>query len=124
MVLLEKLWDDVIAGPQPDRGLGKLRGKLSAKPLVINKDGEGESSSGKAYQRSVSMPATPTTPVTPVAPATPSSAKKPNVWRSVFHPGSNINTKTLGADLFDRPQPNSPTVYDWLYSGETRSNHR
>jgi len=25
MVLLEKLWDDVVAGPQPERGLGKLR---------------------------------------------------------------------------------------------------
>lgn len=34
MVLLEKLWDDVVAGPQPDKGLGKLR-KLSTKPLVI-----------------------------------------------------------------------------------------
>jgi hypothetical protein len=30
----------------------------------------------------------------------------------------------MGANLFDRPQPNSPTVYDWLYSDETRSNHR
>lgn len=34
MVLLEKLWDDVVAGPQPERGLGKLR-KLSTKPLNI-----------------------------------------------------------------------------------------
>ena len=33
MVLLEKLWDDVLAGPQPDRGLGKLR-KLTTKPLT------------------------------------------------------------------------------------------
>ena len=32
MVLLEKLWDDVVAGPQPDRGLGKLR---KIKPLVV-----------------------------------------------------------------------------------------
>lgn len=34
MVLLEKLWDDVVAGPQPDRGLGKLR-KLTTKPLSV-----------------------------------------------------------------------------------------
>ena len=34
MVLLEKLWDDVLAGPQPDRGLGKLR-KLTTKPLTV-----------------------------------------------------------------------------------------
>jgi hypothetical protein len=36
-----------------------------------------------------------------------------NVWRSVFHPGSNLATKSLGANLFDSPKPNSPTVYDW-----------
>lgn len=34
MVLLEKLWDDIVAGPQPERGLGKLR-KVTPKPLNI-----------------------------------------------------------------------------------------
>ncbi|MDK0764199.1 hypothetical protein P5E87_15720, partial [Clostridium perfringens] len=76
-----------------------------------------------SYKRSQSMPTTPTTPVTPSSSTTP---RGNNVWRSVFHPGSNLATKGLGANLFDRPQPNSPTVYDWLYSDETRtrSNHR
>ncbi|KAL3522301.1 hypothetical protein ACH5RR_015135 [Cinchona calisaya] len=129
MVLIDKLWDDVIAGPQPERGLGKLR-KLATRPLNIKTDGLGEgSSSGSKYQRSLSMPASPGTPATPATPTTPSptaaaAARKENVWRSVFHPGSNIATKGIGADLFDKPQPNSPTVYDWLYSGETRSKHR
>jgi hypothetical protein len=57
------------------------------------------------------MPTTPTTPVTPSSSSTP--PRGGNVWRSVFHPGSNLATKSLGANLFDRPQPNSPTVYDW-----------
>ncbi|OAY24841.1 auxin-repressed 12.5 kDa protein [Manihot esculenta] len=114
-MLLDKMWDDVVAGPQPDRGLGKLR-KISTKPL----DGERETSK---FQRSLSMPASPGTPSTPVTPTTPLSARKDNVWRSVFNPGSNLATKGLGAQLFDKPQPNSPTVYDWLYSGETRSKH-
>lgn len=35
MVLLEKLWDDVIAGPQPERGLGKLRKIVASQPLNI-----------------------------------------------------------------------------------------
>ena len=117
MVLIDKLWDDVVAGPQPDKGLGKLR-KLSTKNMET-KDGEGSSK----YQRSMSMPGTPTTPTTPASPSTPSSARE-NVWRSVFNPGSNLATKKLGAQLFDKPQPNSPTVYDWLYSGETKSTHR
>ena len=125
MVLLDKLWDDVLAGPHPDKGLGKLRGKISSKPLHINpQSGEAESS-GALYQGSASMPTTPITPLTPNSAATPTAtARKANVWRSVFNPGSNINTKTLGSDLFDKPQPNSPTVYDWMYSGETRSKHR
>uniref|UniRef100_A0A7N0TKC5 Auxin-repressed protein n=1 Tax=Kalanchoe fedtschenkoi TaxID=63787 RepID=A0A7N0TKC5_KALFE len=114
MVLLEKLWDDVVAGPQPERGLGMLR-KL-ATPLKIP---EGSSK----YQRSVSMPASPGTPATPTTPSTPLSAKKDNVWRSVFNPGSNLATKGIGAAKFDKPEPNTPTVYDWLYSGETRSKH-
>ncbi|WP_436645184.1 hypothetical protein, partial [Latilactobacillus sakei] len=118
----------VVAGPSPERGLGKLR-KLTTKPSpLIIKDVAGEHgevatvSSSKVYQRSMSMPATPGTPVTP---STPLSARKDNVWRSVFHPGSNLATKGIGAALFDKPEsPNSPTVYDWLYSGETRSKHR
>ncbi|XP_038691022.1 auxin-repressed 12.5 kDa protein-like isoform X2 [Tripterygium wilfordii] len=118
MVLLDKIWDDVVAGPQPERGLGRLR-KL-ATPLNIK---DGELGEGSKYQRSMSMPASPGTPSTPVTPTTPASARKDNVWRSVFHPGSNLATKGIGSDIFDKPQPNSPTVYDWLYSGETRSKH-
>ncbi|KAB2601241.1 auxin-repressed 12.5 kDa protein [Pyrus ussuriensis x Pyrus communis] len=112
MVLLEKLWDDIVAGPQPERGLGRLR-KVSPKPLNA-KEGEGESSK-------LAMPMSPATPGTP---GTPVSARaKDNVWRSVFHPGSNLASKSMGNQVFDKPQPNSPTVYDWLYSGETRSKH-
>lgn len=117
MVLLEKLWDDIVAGPQPERGLDMLR-KPAPKPLNIKaKEVEGESSK-------LTMPMSPGTPGTPVTPGTPASARaKDNVWRSVFHPGSNLATKSMGNQVFDKPQPNSPTVYDWLYSGETRSIH-
>ncbi|XP_039052969.1 auxin-repressed 12.5 kDa protein-like isoform X2 [Hibiscus syriacus] len=117
MVLLDKMWDDVLAGPQPERGLGKLR-KITTQPLSIKDDGE-----GKRFRRSLSMPMSPGAPPTPVTPTTP-TPRKENVWRSVFHPWSNLATKSIGADMFHRPQPNSPTVYDWLYSGETRSKHR
>ncbi|XP_057948607.1 dormancy-associated protein 1-like isoform X2 [Malania oleifera] len=121
MVLLEKLWDDVLAGPQPDRGLGRLR-KITTKPLSF-KDAMDVGESSK-YQRSMSMPATPTTPSTPSSASSP-AAQKDNVWRSVFNPGSNLATKNIGAHVFDKPHhPNSPTVYDWLYSGETKSQHR
>ncbi|XP_015943136.1 dormancy-associated protein 1 [Arachis duranensis] len=113
MVLLEKLWDDVVAGPQPDRGLGRLR-KITT---GIKDEGDGSS-----FKRSTSMSTTPPTPGTPTSPG--SARKADNVWRSVFHPGSNSATKSIGAQMFDKPLPNSPTVYDWLYSGESRSKHR
>ncbi|KAF3451448.1 hypothetical protein FNV43_RR07543 [Rhamnella rubrinervis] len=124
MVLLDKLWDDVLAGPHPDRGLEVLR-KVSAKPLALNiRDGEG----AEGIKRSISMPASPGTPSTPMTPTTPVTPTTPahsnNVWRSVFNPGSNLATRSLGAHMFDKPEPNSPTVYDWLYSGESRSKHR
>jgi hypothetical protein len=34
MGLLDKLWDDTVAGPQPDTGLGRLR-KLAARPAAV-----------------------------------------------------------------------------------------
>ncbi len=123
MVLLEALWDDVLAGPQPERGLGRLRKLSTAKPLTVGKDGEAGQGS-KTFARSLSMPGTPSSPATPTTPGTPVSARKENVWRSVFHPGSNLATRKIGAEMFDKPaQPNSPTVYDWLYSDDTRSKH-
>ncbi|CAI0468740.1 unnamed protein product [Linum tenue] len=108
------MWDDVLAGPQPDRGLGRLR-RIGTKPLNV----------GKKNQTLLSL-ASPSTPVTPGTPGTPGSVPKDNVWRSVFNPGSNPATRSIGAhEFYDRPsQPNSPTVYDWLYSGDTRSKHR
>eukprot|EP00262_Sarcandra_glabra_P014207 TRINITY_DN409_c0_g6_i1.p1 TRINITY_DN409_c0_g6~~TRINITY_DN409_c0_g6_i1.p1 ORF type:complete len:119 (+),score=5.57 TRINITY_DN409_c0_g6_i1:125-481(+) len=118
MVLLDKLWDDVAGGPTPEQGLGRLR-KVPARSLNL-KDGEGDSSN--KFQKSLSMPSTPGTPTTPTTPGT--SRYKDNVWRSVFNPGSNLATKTIGAEKFDKPEPNSPTIYDWLYSGDTKSTYR
>ncbi|KAI3741171.1 hypothetical protein L1987_58838 [Smallanthus sonchifolius] len=110
------MWDEVVAGPEPDHDLGKLR-----KVSTMTEKGEGSSSK---FQKSLSMPKSPTTPVTPTTPS-PTAARKENVWRSVFNPGSNLATKGVGSNYFDKPSSaGSPTVYDWLYSGETRSKHR
>ncbi|AAF98422.1 dormancy-associated protein [Arabidopsis thaliana] len=122
MVLLEKLWDDVVAGPQPDRGLGRLR-KITTQPINIRDIGEG-SSSKVVMHRSLTMPAA-VSPGTPTTPTTPTTPRKDNVWRSVFNPGSNLATRAIGSNIFDKPtHPNSPSVYDWLYSGDSRSQHR
>lgn len=70
--------------------------------------------SGK-YVRSLSMPSTPEAPATPTTPTTPSAMapRKDNVWRSVFNPGSNLASRRMGSQVFDKPSPNTPTVYDW-----------
>ncbi|KAK4760220.1 hypothetical protein SAY87_023351 [Trapa incisa] len=112
MVLLEKLWDDVVAGLQPERGLVKLR-KISVKP----RDGDAEGSKSKYKKRSMSMPVLVNSPKTPGTMSTPTSPMSAGtaykVWRSVFHPGSNIATKTIDGNYLDKPtQSNSPTVYD------------
>ncbi|RIV17093.1 hypothetical protein DYU11_32875 [Fibrisoma montanum] len=74
-----------------------------------------------------SLPSSPTASSLPSTPSTPSSStprEKDNVWRSVFHPGSNRATGFIGSQKFDNAEPNSTTVYDWLYSGETKSKWR
>ncbi|KAJ7546599.1 hypothetical protein O6H91_08G049400 [Diphasiastrum complanatum] len=160
MGLLDKLWDDVVAGPQPEKGLGRLRKeKLSvnvdaaaaatdenrrrmldrknsldfqysqddarriAQSIAIAKPPVNRSISFGG--RNDSLPSTPSSSV----PASPSSAspnfrEKDNVWRSVFHPGSNKAMDRVGSNKFDKALPNSPTVYDWLYSGDTKSEWR
>ena len=116
MVLLDQLWDDVVAGPQPERGLKQLK-RVYTTHHTTTDGGEG---SGIKYQRSLSMPASPGSPEW----GSPTAGKRDNVWRSVFNPGSNLATKNIGSDYFDKAQPHAPTTYDWLYSGETRSKHR
>ncbi|KAK9056292.1 hypothetical protein SSX86_027382 [Deinandra increscens subsp. villosa] len=115
------MWDEAFGGPEPDHGLGKLR-----KVSTMTEKGEGSSSSSSKFQKSLSMPKSPTTPGTPTTPSPTGAARKENVWRSVFNPGSNLATKGVGSNYFDKPANTvgSPTVYDWLYSGETRSKHR
>lgn len=77
---------------------------------------------GIKLQRNPSMPSTPTTPGTPTTPTTPGSVRKAdNVWRSVFNPGSNSATKSIGAEYFDKPLPNTPTVYDWYIHTHTHN---
>ncbi|OIC47794.1 hypothetical protein A7L55_20495 [Acinetobacter baumannii] len=136
--MLDKIWDDTLGGPQPDSGLRRLRnnsGKMQVSPVDIEEMNLKEGSGGIrvigkpqkfAFQRSLSLENSP--PSSPTAASSSSASSTPrdreNVWRSVFNPGSNINSKTIGSAKFDKPEPQSPTVYDWLYSGETKSKWR
>jgi len=141
--MLDKIWDDTVGGPPPDRGLRMLRknSTFNASATAAGKmqerspeDPSGNRVIGKSpkfyFERSLSMESSSSTspPSSPTAAPSSSASSTPrdqeNVWRSVFNPGSNINTKTIGSQKFDKAEPQSPTVYDWLYSGDTRSKWR
>ncbi|MEI4850434.1 hypothetical protein Q8G46_27625, partial [Klebsiella pneumoniae] len=105
--MLDKLWDDVLAGPHPQRGLGKFR-KMNTNNISVTTNNEGDV--GSSNQRSLSMPSSPGAPATPTTPSPTAVRKADNVWRSVFNPGSNLASRGMGSQVFDKPQPNSPTV--------------
>ncbi|XP_039064014.1 dormancy-associated protein homolog 3-like isoform X3 [Hibiscus syriacus] len=48
MGLLDQLWDDTVAGPRPDNGLGKLR-KQSSFPLRPNSSKESDGGSLRSF---------------------------------------------------------------------------
>ncbi|KAJ7552535.1 hypothetical protein O6H91_06G059600 [Diphasiastrum complanatum] len=155
MGLLDKLWDDVVAGPKPDKGLGRLRKQKTPANVIADEDtrrmvdrrnsGEFHYSQHEARRvaqsiaivkppvnrsislgRDDSLPSTPPGSSLPASPslASPSFKDRDNIWRSVFHPGSNKAMDQVGSAKVDKALPNTPTVYDWLYSGDTKSKWR
>lgn len=125
MGLLDQLWDETVAGPRPDSGLGKLRKYSSFSPSSSSSSSSilapapapapavtrsitiarPPSLSVESYSSS-SVPSSPaSTPDSPLAAATPPKA---DVWR-------RFRRKTK---VSDGPEPavgpRSPTVYDWV----------
>uniref|UniRef100_A0A0C9RQA0 TSA: Wollemia nobilis Ref_Wollemi_Transcript_2612_849 transcribed RNA sequence n=1 Tax=Wollemia nobilis TaxID=56998 RepID=A0A0C9RQA0_9CONI len=139
MGLLDHLWDDVVAGPPPSKGLGKLRKSATFNSKAPTEGGDEGSERvtrsitvAKPCNRSLSfdkntLPSSPTASSSPGSPSSSASSTprvKDSVWRNVFHPGSNSATGYIGSEKFDKAEPNSRTVYDWLYSESTRSKWR
>jgi len=148
--MLEKLWDDVAGGSPPDKGLKQLRksnsGQYPDVPIDAKRIMERRFSTG-AYQSpsqniaikkperigmlDVDSPSGTPNSLGSTPPASPSMAspssytkEKKKIWRSVFHPGQNKVMRKVGSDKFDKAQPNSPSVYDWLYSADSKSQYR
>jgi hypothetical protein len=148
--MLGKLWDDVAGGSPPEKGLKQLRKSNSGQYPDVPDDArrimERRFSTGphqtpaqsiaiKKPQRigmlDVDSPAGTPSSLGSTPPASPSMAspssytkEKENIWRSVFHPGQNKVMRKVGSDKFDKAQPNAPSVYDWLYSADSKSEYR
>ncbi|KAI3871475.1 hypothetical protein MKW98_011530 [Papaver atlanticum] len=115
MGLLENLWDDILAGPKPEKGLKKLR-RYDSGPLPSSQDvpvsrsitilknncSNIRVSSADSSSSGPSSPAGSSTPGSPLSPWTPRRDTK-----------KLMRMKSTSAAL-ERAEPRSPTVYDWV----------
>ncbi|XP_058078981.1 dormancy-associated protein homolog 3-like [Magnolia sinica] len=118
MGLLDKLWDDTVAGPRPDSGLSKLRkySSMSAprsspltddipisRSITIVKPASFRNVSAETGSLP-SSPAGSSAPGSPFAPTTPRGDPKKMRRKST-------------SEAYDRAEPRNPTVYDWVVIG-------
>ncbi|RLN33997.1 hypothetical protein C2845_PM03G35560 [Panicum miliaceum] len=145
MGLLDQLWDDTVAGPRPDSGLGKLRKYASFSPsssssvsaaAAASPPAEGAAGAAPPVTRSISMlrPSALSVVTSPrsessSAPSSPASGAPDSPFGAATTPkGEGWNWKKLrrkgrmAADGADAPgMPRSPTVYDCSPSLEVKA---
>ncbi|KAK9734422.1 hypothetical protein RND81_04G138700 [Saponaria officinalis] len=130
MGFLDKLWDETLAGPAPEKGLGRFRkyNSLSAvrspnHPMVNAAsrydDHRGDDQTVQVSRcikilrpknLSVEPGSGSSTPSSgPSSPFSPESTRDPDVKR--------FSRKKQTLDSMDHASPTSPTVYDWIMIG-------
>ncbi|KAM3207201.1 hypothetical protein ACQJBY_062425 [Aegilops geniculata] len=125
MGLIDQLWDDTVAGPRPDHGLGRLRKYSSFSPsssaapaadaqptvtrsITIARPQCLSAPSGE----STSLPSTPASaPDSPFA-ADSSSTPRVDGWRAFRRKSNMANVDVVREEATVGPR--SPTVYDWV----------
>ncbi|XP_047047892.1 dormancy-associated protein homolog 3-like isoform X1 [Lolium rigidum] len=130
MGLLDQLWDDTVAGPRPDHGLGKLRKYASFSPssTTAASGAAGSVAAAPAVTRSITILRPPALSVTSPrsesgsAPSSPASVPDSPFGGTATTPRGEGWSKfrrkgRMGADGTDVASspgtPRSPTVYDW-----------
>nr|CAD1827283.1 unnamed protein product [Ananas comosus var. bracteatus] len=121
MGLLDKLWDDTVAGPRPESGLGKLRKFSSFSPSSSS------SSSSMAappaidvtVTRSITIARSPRSSISADSGSLPSSpASVPDSPLSPSTPRGDwsrfLRKPKQMAEGMETAEPRSPTVYDWV----------
>ncbi|KAF9614821.1 hypothetical protein IFM89_020744 [Coptis chinensis] len=123
MGLLDNFWDDTIAGPKPEMGHGKKLRKFDSLPaakgimvpisedvpisrsITIVKPVINTNNLRNFPADSGSLPSSPagsSTPTSPFSPRTPRSDMK------------RLSRRKTMSEAFERAEPRSPTVYDWV----------
>uniref|UniRef100_A0ACD5XW32 Uncharacterized protein n=1 Tax=Avena sativa TaxID=4498 RepID=A0ACD5XW32_AVESA len=133
MGLLDQLWDDTVAGPRPDHGLGKLRKYASFSPSSVASGAAGgvpsaDVAAAPAVTRSITILRPPALSVTSPrsesgsAPSSPASVPDSPFGTATTPRGegwSKFRRKGRmaaadGTDVASPGTPRSPTVYDWV----------
>ncbi|GLU14196.1 hypothetical protein SLE2022_307800 [Rubroshorea leprosula] len=108
MGFLDKLWDETLAGPMPDTGLGKLRKNSAARSppaaeIMITRSITILKSANSSYPGSAPVtPSGSSTPKTPLTPGTPSGDFR------------RFSRRKLATEPLESAESRSPTVHDWI----------
>ncbi|KAG9443704.1 hypothetical protein H6P81_015044 [Aristolochia fimbriata] len=110
MGLLDKLWDDTLAGPRPEKGLSRLRKYVPSSPSAVD---------GVPITRSITIVKTATfrnaladSGSLPSSPASSIGCDSPMTPMTPIGEQSQIRRKTLSG-ASERAEPRTPTVFDW-----------
>ncbi|XP_054784948.1 LOW QUALITY PROTEIN: dormancy-associated protein homolog 4-like [Prosopis cineraria] len=114
MGFLHKLWDETLAGPAPESGLGKLRkydsfsasstSPISPPTVTRSITIVRTSSDSRCLLRSLLFPDSPSGPTTPRTPSTPET------------PVGDFKkfTRRKSPAQAERPESTSPNISDWV----------
>ncbi|GMH03823.1 hypothetical protein Nepgr_005662 [Nepenthes gracilis] len=132
MGFLNKIWDETLAGPTPDSGLGKLRkfdsfSYIRSSSTDIRSIAPTSKHHGRRHgddhgfpvsrsitllrSKSLSIDCRSSTPSSPANSSGPSSPFSPGTPREDF---KRLNRKKTMVEALEDGDPRSPTVYDWV----------
>ncbi|XP_062192819.1 dormancy-associated protein homolog 3-like [Phragmites australis] len=122
MGLLDQLWDETVAGPRPDSGLGKLR-KCSSFSLSLPSSA---ADAPPAVTRSITIARPPSLSIpsprsesySSSVPSSPASTPGSQFATATIPKGDSWRNLRRKPKVSDGPEaavePRSPTVYDWV----------
>ncbi|XWS16123.1 hypothetical protein CRYUN_Cryun34aG0058600 [Craigia yunnanensis] len=124
MGLLNKLWDETLAGPLPESGLGKLRkydsfsATRSSPDHVVDANNNNKVTitrsitilkSNSGFRNLSVEPGS--TPGSPSESSTPGTPLSPGTTGGDFR---RFTRRKSSAEAIESAEPGSPTVYDWI----------
>ncbi|CAO2211133.1 unnamed protein product, partial [Urochloa humidicola] len=121
MGLLEQLWDETVAGPRPDSGLGRLRKYASFSPSSLSSMAPSPAAAAAAADAAAPALRRSVTVARPPSLSVDQSPRGESYSSSVpSSPASAPDSPFAAAWLRRKPKasepavrPRSPTVYDW-----------